>query len=90
MNRNYNPRESELALREWSGVMRAALDQRYGRNKVGHLIVLFPYGPSQPISWISSATVESVINITKGLSEHLAKEKSAIVTPTPGEVGHFG
>ena len=70
--------------------MKAALDERYGRNKIGAFLSIFPYGGKAQISWISTAKTESICGMLKGLHDHLAADKSGIVKPTDGEVGYFG
>lgn len=66
--------EQRGALVDWGQRIQAMLDGRYGKGTTGHLILVFPVGRNAKVSWISNATVSSVINILKLLTNHLENE----------------
>ena len=70
--------EQRQALVKWGASIQTMLDERYGKGSTGHLIVIFPIGRSSKLSWISNATVSSVINVLKFLTNHLEKETADV------------
>ena len=79
--------EQREALVKWGSSIKTMLDGRYGKGTTGHLILVFPVGRQAKVSWISNATISSVINILKLLTNHLENETAnvqSIKTPPGG------
>lgn len=70
--------EQRKALATWGASIQDMLDKRYGKGATGHLIVVFPMGRSSKLSWISNATVGSVIEVLKFLTNHLQHEAAKV------------
>jgi len=83
-------KEIREALDFWGKNMVEALDSRFGVAKVGYFTSIFPYGNLAQVSWKSSARVESLIPMLRGLAHHLETDKSGIVKPSKEDIGHFG
>ena len=71
----------EVAMRYWADNMKVALDQKFGKDKVGHLLILFPFGHSGQISWISNARTGSLIGMLRQLADHLESPNAKIIRP---------
>lgn len=82
--------EIRTALTFWGKQVQAALDERFGKGRVGYFISIFPYGGKAQISWMSSARAESLCGMLEGLAKHLSEDKSGIVKPSATEIGYFG
>jgi hypothetical protein len=63
----------ELAMRFWAKEIRLALDERFGKDKVGHIVVLFPFGQTTNASWISNARRPSVVAMLRLLADHIER-----------------
>ena len=71
----------EVAMRYWADQMVVALDHKFGKGKVGHMIVLFPFGHSGQLSWISNARSGSLIGMLRQLADHLESPNAKIIRP---------
>lgn len=63
----------ELAMRFWAKEMRLALDNRFGKDKVGHILILFPFGQTTTCSWISNARRASVVAMLRHMADQIEK-----------------
>ena len=63
----------ELAMRFWAKEMRLALDNRFGKDKVGHILILFPFGQTTTCSWISNARRASVVAMLRHMADVIEK-----------------
>lgn len=76
-NRDPNDRrELQAAMKSWGETMKAMLDGRFGKGKVGYILILAPIGRESSLSWISDlsfasckATFEALQQRTKQLDE---------------------
>lgn len=73
--------EVEEALRHWSSTMKAMLNQKFGKDKVGHIIILFPFGYGAKVSWISDARQHQVAQLLRELADHIESPDAKIVRP---------
>lgn len=71
----------EEAMRYWSANIRAMLDHEYGKDKVGHMIITFPYGADVRASWISTANRRSVVMMLRHLADHIENPDAKIIQP---------
>jgi hypothetical protein len=58
----------ELAMRFWAKEMRLSLNERFGKDKVGHILILFPFGQTTGCSWISNARRSSVVAMLRHMA----------------------
>lgn len=77
--------ESEEAMRYWSDNIKAMLASRFGKSKVGHILILFPFGAEVSPSWISDATRDSVAKMLRKLADHLDDRRIIL----PGRDDYF-
>lgn len=74
--------EIELAMRIWAQTMQDMLDSKFGKKRVGHLLVLFDLGNfGHNVSWISNARHSNVIQLLEHLLAHLKEQQSNILKP---------
>lgn len=71
----------EDAMRYWSSNIKEMLDHEYGRDKVGHILIVFPYGSEVGASWISTAQRQSVIKMLRHLADHIERPDARIILP---------
>ena len=71
----------EEAMRYWSNNIRLMTQQEFGKDKVGHIIIVFPYGADVNCSWISTARRESVVNMLRHLADHIENPDARIIQP---------
>ena len=82
--------EIEQAMRYWSNDLQLALDSKFGKSKLGHIIVVFDFGHSgRTMSWISNARLESLIQLVEAFLKKLKNLHRLIITPKETEDGHF-
>lgn len=75
------PNKTEEALRYWSTNLKAMLDHEYGKDRVGHIIIVFPYGENSSPSWITDARRDSVIRMLRELADHIESPDARIIHP---------
>jgi hypothetical protein len=63
----------ELAMRFWAKEMSLALNERFGKDKVGHILILFPFGQTTSASWISNARRASVVAMLRLLADYIER-----------------
>lgn len=63
----------ELAMRSWAKEMSLALNDRFGKDKVGHILILFPFGQTTNASWISNARRASVVAMLRLLADYIER-----------------
>lgn len=63
----------ELAMRFWAKEMKLALNNRFGKDKVGHILILFPFGQTTTCSWISNARRPSVVAMLRHMADVIEK-----------------
>ena len=63
----------ELAMRFWAKEIKLALDERFGKDKVGHILILFPFGQTTNASWISNARRASVVAMLRLLADYIER-----------------
>jgi hypothetical protein len=68
-------------MRYWSGNIKAMLEGEFGKDKVGHILIVFPFGDDVSCSWISDARRESVINMLHHLADHIESPDAKIIRP---------
>ena len=74
--------EIELAMHTWTQAMQDMLDSKFGKSKVGHLLILFDLGNfGKSVSWISNARHSNVIQLLEHLIKHLEDQQSNILKP---------
>lgn len=71
----------EAAMRFWADQMTQALDHKFGKSKVGHLIILFPFGATGQLSWISNARRGSLVALLRQLADHIESPDAKIIRP---------
>ena len=72
--------EIELAMNSWAQAIQDMLDSKFGKNRVGHLLILFDLGNfGHNVSWISNARYSNVIQLLEHLLKHLKDQQSAII-----------
>lgn len=71
----------EMAMRFWAGEMTKALNQKFGKDKVGHILIVFPFGRNPKASWISNARAGSVIEMLRSLADHIEAPDAKIIRP---------
>lgn len=71
----------EDAMRYWSSNIKAMLESEFGKDKVGHILIVFPFGDDVSASWISDARRESVINMLHHLADHIESPDAKIIRP---------
>jgi hypothetical protein len=71
----------EEAMRYWSNNIRAMLAHEYGDAKVGHILLVFPFGANASLSWISDANRESVVKMLRHLADHIEHPDAKIIMP---------
>ena len=67
----------ELAMRFWAKEMRLSLDERFGKDKVGHILILFPFGQTTTCSWISNARRASVVAMLRHMANAIESTDAA-------------
>ena len=72
--------EVEEALRHWSSTMKVMLNSKFGKDKVGHIIILFPFGYGPKVSWISDARSAHIVHLLRELADHIESAIGKIVT----------
>ena len=73
----------ELAMRFWAKEIRLALDNRFGKDKVGHILILFPFGQTTTCSWISNARRQSVIAMLRHMADVIEKSDAhSVIEPS--------
>lgn len=72
----------EDAMRYWSDNIKAMLAHEYGAQKVGHILMVFPFGANANLSWISDAKRESVIKMLRHLADHIEHPDARIIMPS--------
>ena len=73
----------ELAMRFWAKEMRLALDNRFGKDKVGHILILFPFGQTTTCSWISNARRASVVAMLRHMADQIEKtDAHSVIEPS--------
>ena len=70
------------ALEYWSKAFISMFDTRYGKGKIGHIILVFPLGNDSNASWISNADRRSVIELSEKTASHLRKNEPKIILPS--------
>lgn len=68
-------------MRYWSANIKAMLAHEFGKDKVGHILIVFPFGDDVGTSWISDARRESVINMLHHLADHIESPDAVIIRP---------
>ena len=63
----------ELGMRFWANEMKLALNEKFGKDKVGHILILFPFGQTTNASWISNARRPSVVAMLRLLADYIEK-----------------
>lgn len=71
----------EEAMRYWSTNIKAMLAQEFGNDKVGHILVIFPFGDDVGASWISDARRDSVVEMLRHLADHIESPDARIIRP---------
>lgn len=71
----------EEAMRYWSKNIKLMTEHEYGKDKIGHIIIVFPYGHNVDCSWISTARRESVVKMLRHLADHIEKPDARIILP---------
>lgn len=71
----------ETAMRFWSAEMIAMLNQQFGKDKVGHVLIIFPFDAHTSYSWISNAKRQSVIGLLRELADHIESPDARIIQP---------
>jgi hypothetical protein len=71
----------EEAMRYWSNNIKLMTDHEFGKDKIGHLILIFPYGHDVSCSWISTARRDSVVKMLRHLADHIENPDARIIYP---------
>jgi hypothetical protein len=71
----------EEAMRYWSSNMKAMLEHEFGKDRVGHILIIFPFGDDVGASWISDARRDSVIQMLRHLADHIESPDARIIRP---------
>lgn len=71
----------EEAMRYWSNNIKEMLNFEFGQDKVGHILVIFPFGDDVSSSWISDARRDSVVQMLRLLADHIESPDARIIRP---------
>jgi hypothetical protein len=71
----------EEAMRYWSGNIKEMLAHEYGVDKVGHILIVFPFGSNVSPCWISDARRESIVKMLHELADHIESPDARIIRP---------
>jgi hypothetical protein len=71
----------EEAVRFWSSNIKAMLTQKFGKDKVGHIVIIFPFGHDVSCSWISDARRHDVVKLLRKLADHIESPNAKIIRP---------
>lgn len=71
----------EEAMRYWSSNIREMLKYEFGADKVGHILIIFPFGDDVTSSWISDARRDSVVQMLRHLADHIESPDAKIIRP---------
>lgn len=74
-------KDLEAAMRHWSANIADMCKQHYGKDKVGHILILFPFGSATSVSWISDARSHSVVTMLRELADHIESPNAKIIRP---------
>jgi len=74
-------KEIEEAMRHWSAVIKQMTTSKYGNGKIGHILIIFPFGPQASPSWISDAIRSDVVRMLRELADHIESPEAKIVRP---------
>ena len=75
-------KETEFALRHWSEAIQVMLKHKFGKGKVGHLILIFDFANfGHSMSFISDARHTSLIQLLEHFLVHLKDEQSKLIKP---------
>lgn len=69
----------KAAMTFWSTEIKKALGERFGDRKLGHVIIVFPFGEATGCSWISDANPESIIMLLHHLADRIEDPNAKII-----------
>lgn len=74
-------KNSGEALEYWSNSIAEALGGKFGKGRIGHLLILFDFGQyGRNIQWKSDAKRANIIELLRSLADHIEHTDTKIMT----------
>lgn len=74
--------EALAALEYWSNTITMSLRGKFGKGRLGHILILFDFGKhGRTFHWASDAKRHSVIDTLRHLADHIESTDSKIILP---------
>ncbi|KKL23904.1 hypothetical protein LCGC14_2420740 [marine sediment metagenome] len=74
-------RDAGEALIHWANDISNALVERFGKGRLGYMLILFDFGPhGRTFQWMSDARRASVVDMLRHLADHIEETDNKIVT----------
>ena len=68
------------ALQYWSQMISQSLVQKFGKGRVGHMLILFDFGShGRTFQWMSDARRKSIVDMLRHLATHIEETDAKIV-----------
>ena len=72
--------DASEALQYWSEMISQALVQKFGKGRLGHMLILYDFGShGRTFQWMSDARRASVVDMLRHLATHIEETDSKIV-----------
>jgi hypothetical protein len=67
------------ALEYWSNTLQHMLANKFGKNKIGHMIIVFPFGEATECSYISDTDGEGLAMMLHHLADRIENPDTKII-----------
>jgi len=68
------------ALQYWSQMISQSLVQKFGKGRVGHMLILFDFGShGRTFQWMSDARRASIVDMLRHLATHIEETDKKIL-----------
>ena len=68
------------ALKYWSTQISDSLVNRFGKGRVGHMLILFDFGShGRTFQWMSDARRQSIVDMLRHLATHIEETDKKIL-----------